>query len=250
MQSNIYNYELQIIWTILLWIFQHRKYYGIFVMMIEYCVRIMLLRVPKKEEEKFESIFRLFGIDVHHANFHNLMEEVFFKNGIMFPIMLYKAVGEIPMIVNEIPQEIVSFLNEAHNGMYIQNTLKKLNIEDMIKHISDNINKIALKLPDEMLKKIHYQFAEFLLQTKPDLDTRKDDTLKKSRELYNGSTWFDLGFPVLKAKMNHTMTKEQVEQLVQEEFDRWTSWALKFQLMLKEAGPIFFSEIKAVLQYI
>jgi len=59
-----------------------------------------------------------------------------------------------------------------------------------------------------------------------------------------------MGFPGLKAKMNHTMTKEQVEQLVREEFDKWTSWALKFQLMLKEAGPIFFSEIKAVLQYI
>jgi hypothetical protein len=196
------------------------------------------------------------GIDIHHANIHSILGEIFLKHGVEFPLLLLNEMKEIPQILRALPRDMLPIYKEG--SQYIRQFMTSNYIIHVYESFKSRIHAMYMHAPIDIIDSLHDRFTEYLFGLKDDWGLHKEEILKESSKIYRSSNWCEIAMPSLQQNykvyiQTHSEKKppkDEIKAWVKTEFNRWTSWANRLGFILHEMEPSFLRDIQDFLNHI
>lgn len=262
-----YGGRIHNIWHVIYWLYMHRTYYRVGIVLSEYCLKMLLSHMEPKEASAYKQMFKRMGINIDKLTFGSIA-------GAFLGIGSEGRDGEQGLFVSLPGASLFDFnmfLNLIQKIHDTERNLWKLLVNDigtpiqdlrsLIERLFERIVLLA-HVPSSFfssgqskkkdLKAMHREFAAYLLSLDKEWKN-KEAVIQQSRIIYGGSHWLDVGLSAIETKFEESRllapngpkpTLNEVSDWLDVEHNHWQHWSLSFVDIINRLKPEILSEIQ------
>ena len=245
--SGIYT-----VWKGLSWLFFHRKYANVGLILAEYATKTAFSYLPNHYAKSYTNILKSLGIDVESVGLSSVGGSAL---DLVFP-GIGGSLGEllIPHTHATKAVEQLAILHDAEG--ILSNTLKTLvssvhvtSISDIMSDLIARVKSLAIGNHPLIKDKHHILFAKYLIDSgwAAGKNVNSIAMAQNAFQIY-GSHWFDVGLSTLNKSRStykgRVPDKILIQKWLQDAYVSWSAWGAKVSPILDSLGEDAVTDMK------